>query len=943
MAWHTLETTHFLLHYAARNEATARRLGAMVEPIHERLSADMNWSPDEKTHVVLIDYLDIANGSAIPVPYNTIEIYLTPPGINSVLGDYDDWLRLVFTHEYTHILHLDQSLGPAAMTRDLLGRTAIGLVGPLPVPFAPFPNLFIPRFLVEGYATFDESRHTTAGRGDSAYTAMVLRMAVLDDEFFPIDKGSGEEGEWPGGSFRYLYGEQFLDYLVDKHGIDKVNATFHKNAWGLTPFLIDFPAYLAMDATLEGEWKEWQRSLSLEARKELAAVQSRGETVPLLVTFTDWETRNPRLAADKRTLYYTVANNYSYPHVRALDLATGRAETLFQRNSHLGPAVPDPSGRYIYYAQLETHRKFHIYGDVYRYEIATGDVARLTHGERILSLDIAPDGKHLVAVKNYLSGQALVLYRIDGDKLAVERTLVAGDQRTFDAPRFSPDGSRIAYASWLPGGYADVFVIDRAGRETRLTHDRYIDIGAVFTPDGRAVQFSSTRSGIYNLYRIAADATGPTAPLTRLTNVIGGAFESDLLTDDVALAVVYGGEGFNVARVRLDAVDAAPGAWPADRPAFTAAYPERFTGPVAPYAPGRTLWPRYWQPLLNYTLYPGGTPESLQSGVAVSGYDVLRFHTYNVTAYYDRGLERPGAVAQYTYDGFTPTLSTAFESTPNAGALVDTGIGDYADQPGVYTLGAGIGLTLPFPQMRRHVSLGGSYQYFYDREFGDLQHAGGPIARRTGQATLRAVYDSTRYFGIGIGPQDGALVGVAGRAIAPGLGADHSNVLGLLDVRRYFTLPHRQVIALQAQGGVAQPSDFVGPFIVGGPDARLGIDDFQVLPLRGFAFGAADGDKVVKGSAEYRYPLALIKRGVPIWGTFPFLADQLHGAIFAEGAQVWRFGYEKQVLASVGAELTFDFTVGYLAPLSLGLGVAVPVAGPVRGVGLYVTFTKVNF
>lgn len=916
----------------------------MVEPIHERMSADVGWAPDEKTHVVLIDYLDIANGSAIPIPYNTIEIYLSPPGIISVLGDYDDWLRLVFTHEYTHILHTDQSLGPAAMTRDLLGRTAVGVVGPLPVPFLPFPNLFFPRWMTEGYATFDETRHTTAGRGESAYTAMVLRMAVLDDEFFPIDKGNGEEGEWPGGAFRYLYGEQFLDYLVDKHGLEKVQAMFHMNANGLTPLLIDAPAFLAMDATLEGEWKNWQRSLNEAARKELAAVQSRGETVPQLVTSTDWETRNPRLSADKRTLYYTVSNNYSYPHVQALDLATGRSETLFQRNTHLGPAVPDPSGKYIYYAQLETYRKFHVYGDVYRYALATGETERLTNGERILSLDVAPDGKHLAAVKNYLTGQALVLYRIEGDRLVPERTLVAGEQRTFDAPRFSPDGARIAYAGWLPGGYADIFVVDREGHETRLTHDRYLDVAAMFTPDGRAVQFSSARSGIYNLYRVAADATSATpAPLTVLTNVIGGAFESDLASDDVALAVVYGGVGFNVARVRLGAAAANAADWPADRPAFSAPYPARFTGATTAYEPGRTLWPRYWQPLLNYTLYPGGTPETLQGGVIVHGADVLRFHTYDATAYYDRGLARPGAAAVYTYDGLTPTVTAAFESTPSSSALVDTGVGDYADQPGVQTIGGGLGLLFPWPKMRRSYSLGVSYEYFYDKEFGDLQHAGGPITRRTGQATVRATYDSTRYFGITFGPQDGSYVAMAARAVAPTLGADHSNLIGLLDVRRYISLPYRQTFALQAQGGIAQPSEFVGPFIVGGPDARLGLDDFQTLPLRGFAFGAADGEKVVKGSAEYRFPLALIKRGMPIWGTFPFLADQLHGDIFVEGARVWRHEFPEQTLASVGGELVFDFTVGYIAPLSLGVGAAVPIAGPVHGLGLYLTFTKVNF
>jgi hypothetical protein len=946
LEWRTLETTHFYVHYASRNEASARRLAAVAEPVHALLSRDIKWVPDEKTHLLLIDYVDITNGSAIPIPYNTIEIYATPPAPNSALGDLDDWYRLVLTHEYTHILHLDQGFGPAKVTRDLLGRSFISVFGGLPVPFTPFPNFFVPKWMIEGYATLDETRHTTAGRGDSSYTAMVLRMAALDGTFFPLDKGSGEEGEWPGGSFRYLFGEAFLDYLASEHGIEKVNGMFHLNAYGLTPLLIDVPAFVKLDTVLEREWWAWEARVREASRGRLAAVQREGETVPKLLTSEGWETRNPRLAPDGKTLYVTVSNNYSYSHVDALDLATGARRTVFERNSNLGPAVPSRDGRYLYFAQFETYRKFHLYGDVYRFDLRTRNVKRMTVGARILSLDVAPDGAALAAVQNGLGAQALVLYRVAGDKLVRERTLATGERRVFDTPRFSPDGARVAYASWLPGGYVDLFIADRAGHETRLTHDRYLDVAPAFTPAGELL-FSSERSGIFNLYRLAATSTTGTAPV-RVTNVIGGLFESEPAADGEAYAVSYAGHGFNVARVRLE--PGLPTVLLPDRPAFTASYPDSFSAPSEPYAPGATLWPRAWTPIVNWALTPGARPlnantsplNGLEAGLAVAGRDVLGFHAYDLTAVYNRELAAPGAQLTYTYDRLTPSLSLSLESMPQRAALRDTGEGPSDAVPGVRTNGAAASVTYPFPHARHVSSVQLAYGFDFDEEFGDLLHAGGPVSRRRGTALVRLRYDSTREFAITFGPQAGSYAALTGRLVAPEFGADYSNAAVLGDARRYVSLPYRQTLALQAQAGVAEKSDFFGPFTLGGLGSRATDTDVGDLPLRGFATGTQDGARIVKAGGEYRFPIWFLKRGLPYWGTFPGILDQLHGALFVEAGSAWDAAPD--MLAAAGGELILDFTVGYWIPVSLGVGVAAPLAGgDGSGPTIYVTTSHVNF
>jgi Tol biopolymer transport system component len=940
--WRTLETTHFTIYFNARNEETARRLAAMVEPIRQALMQELRWSTEEKTHVLLIDYLDVTNGSATPLPYNTIEIYFSPPQPNSALGDFDDWLRLVFTHEYVHTLHIDQSMGPSKITRDLLGRAAIATVGILPVPFLPFPNLLLPRWMVEGYATLHETRHTTAGRGGSTYIDMVMRMASLDNEFFPLDKGSGEEGEWPGGAFRYLYGEKFLEYMTEKHGIEQVNKMFLYNAYGLTPFLIDIPSYLATDQLIETEWENWRKQVAQDAQTAAKRISEEGATVPAYLTDSGWETRFPRISPDRKKAYFTVSNNYTYPHVSQIDLATGKVEELFERNSQLGPAAPDASGRYLYFAQYEAYNKFYLVGDAYRYDLVEDQVERLTRGERIVALDVSPDGERVVAVQNLLPGQRLSLFRVEGDQLVREKILAGDERRSFGLPRFSPQGDRVVVESWLPGGFVDIFVYDLQGNEQRLTSDRYLDVAPAFSHDGSRVYFSSDRTGIYNRFSVSASAS--TEPeFMQHTNVVGGIFESDFLDEQTLLSASYGGEGFNIARVRLNHAESAPAGWEADRPAFMADYPATVTAPAHAYSPGETLWPRTWRPLLSISATPGGEPLTLETGLAIGGADVLRKHAYALEAFYNRKMRRPGFVATYSYDGWVPTVTASLESISSEGALFINRPGSSTDLPGIRSDTAAVAISYPWPRVRFSQYVDMLYAYENEQEFGDLQHTGPAARRDRGLGLLRYRYDSSKYFGIGIGPQDGTLFSLTGRVEAPAFGGDVNNVLGFADARRYWTLPHRQVFTLQAQGGLAQASQFYGPFVLGGTFPRVSIADVGTLPLRGIPDSYQEGYRIAKGSAEYRFPLGLIKRGVPFWGTFPFLADQLHGALFTDAGSAWR-DETPDWLASVGGEVVLDVTFGYVIPVSVGVGVAVPVYGaPGLGPTYYLTLSQVNY
>jgi serine/threonine-protein kinase len=100
------------------------------------------------------------------------------------------------------------------------------------------------------------------------------------------------------------------------------------------------------------------------------------------------------------------------------------------------------------------------------------------------------------------------------DRRGVESPINAPARWYFD-PRLSPDGTRVALEI-----ENDIWILDLTRHDlTRLTADAAFESVPIWAPDGRAIIFSSGRSGRstldpLNLFRRAADGTGDTERLT---------------------------------------------------------------------------------------------------------------------------------------------------------------------------------------------------------------------------------------------------------------------------------------------------------------------------------------------------------------------------------------------------------------------------------------------
>lgn len=122
----------------------------------------------------------------------------------------------------------------------------------------------------------------------------------------------------------------------------------------------------------------------------------------------------------------------------------------------------------------------------------------------------SPDGATLVLSDRNTSG-TLALFQIDlptGDRTQLTEGVSGGHGDT--GPQFSPDGERLAFQRGEGDGVEDLHVLTLAdGAITRLTCDNRSIAGADWTPDGKALIFSSDRMGEYSFWRVALTGGEP--------------------------------------------------------------------------------------------------------------------------------------------------------------------------------------------------------------------------------------------------------------------------------------------------------------------------------------------------------------------------------------------------------------------------------------------------
>lgn len=899
LPFRSLRGERLTLHYQQGLEPIARRALPLAEQILARHELRYGVRP-KRVQIVLSDEDDSPNGLASPWPYPFVRVRAAAPAGDEDFGNLESWLRLVLTHELAHVVHLDQGHGLVRVGRKLFGRA----------PFL-FPNTLTPTWMIEGLATYEETRGSAFGRGRHSDARMLRRMAALEGRFPGEDRPVLGLDDWPSGQAPYVFGEAFLRDLDERLGARVLPELARVNASHALPFLDDWSARRVTGGSFHALWRAWREREQQGFVAEAEHLEQRGLTSSQALTTRGFEQRRPRFSPDGRWIAYDSSSRLRQRELRLMRSDGSGDRALVDRYGGRGLSFT-PDGRTLVYDELEFEHTFELRGGLRALDLESGQARWIARGLRASDPDVAPDGLRLVYVERQGDRSELCTLGLDGRER--QELTHSAPETQWSRPRFSPDGQSVVAARWQPGGLLDLVLVDlQTGALRELTHDRARDVEPSFTPDGARVVFRSDRDGVSNLYALEL-ASGS---LERLTRVLGGAFDPAVAPDGRRVAFAsYSARGYDVHVSEL-ALGQAGAAEPFEDP-YPPAQPELPASDASSssYQPLGLLWPRFYVP------YAAEVSGQWRVGVASAGFDVLARHLWGLELHRGLETERLGARGFYQYDRFRPTFLLTLEDVSDPDPRSSR----------LRTQNATLRASLPLVRRLRHSSsLSLAWRFERQTEL-DL-----PGARPfdLGGLELALAFSSARRQPYSISPSGGWRARLAYLREAPALGSDIA--LGELygETRAYLPVGGRgDVLAVRGGAGttLGRPA-FRSAFRVGGFPAG---DLFDVVGtnaavLRGYPDDFESGRHFAHLSLEYRRPLLHPQRG---WRTLPVFLRHVHAAAFVDGARAWSDDFAwRDVKLGLGVALGSDLNLGHGLPFTFTLGLAhgLNAGGDTRG------------
>ncbi len=892
LRFRTISTERFDIHFHQGEEALAQRLAVIAEDVASRL--DLTLGPAVgRVQVVLVNQNDLPNGWATPLPYNLIEIGAAPPGGESVIGNTADWLRLVFTHEYTHIVHLGQAGGWIGGLRRVFGRNPVL-----------FPNLTMPLWSIEGLATFEESEETGHGRVNAGDFRQVVTRAAGTGAFEPLDRVNGGLDDWPAGNAQYAYGGFFHAYLARTYGAESIRRLTTET--GRTFPYFGARAFRTVYGRSLGElWSDFRTDMKLRARdtpSRATRLTSHGFTVS-----------GPRYGPDG-TIYYSIVNPDGFPAL--MSLAPGEAPRELTTR-YLGERV-SAAGGLLVFDQVEIDSNVGLQSDLWGFSPETGRTTRLTRGRRAADPDVSPDGLTVAfTVQGDDRRELATAPLIPGPTPALGRLspLISLPDVQLTGPRWSPDGRSIAVERHVRGRLPEIAVIDARTGAARIVASSPSSrcVSPAWTPDGERLLFAAdTDGGPFQIFSVRT-ATGA---IEHLEDTGASAESPDVSRDGRSLVFVgYTAGGYDLFTMSLQGARWSPTAdFDSSRtqeapvpPVPTDVGVETGSPAGRPYSPWNTIAPRFWTPLVATSSAGAGV------GAATAGGDALGRHVYTAGIGWILPRARPDWQASYTYDRWWPTL---FVSASDETDPFRTGESR--------SRGMDAGVLLPWRRVRwTQTVLAGLHAATDTIQCPDCAH---PIETRAARRSIRAGYafGSAKTYGYSISREEGWTGVATSELISRALGSDGTAGSLVVDWRGYRRLGGRhRVLALRAAtanswGDERVRRDF-DPGGSGPPPGGFAFGADAIGLLRGFDDDARGWHAAVV-NVDYRFPIRRIERGV---GTLPLFVRTVHGAVFTDAGEAWDRDFRAGALRlACGAELSVDTVLGYALPATITAGVA---------------------
>jgi hypothetical protein len=559
-----VETEHFVLHYPVAYREWTLALAQRIEGVRDQVTSVVGYSPARKVHIVVDDPVNDANGYAFPtLDAPTIVLWPTPPDPRTEIGNARVWEELLATHEFTHIAHLTRP------SRNHWKRLLWSLS---PVPLGPITTK-APRWVLEGYATYVEGKVTGSGRPNNAWRAAILRQFALEGKL-PSYAAMSATGGWETGSFAYLVGSAYLEWLARRGGDSSLVALWRRTT-AVTDRSFDEAfsgVYGDPPAELYGRFVAEVTANALALDRALAhaglvdgtlvqrlirtpgdpAVSPDGNHVAITIRRVDapsqlvvWKTAaEPDSTADRRRARQMARDPEDVPDRQFYPPPKKPVITLMAED---GAPYEQPrwfgDARRLLVTRRTPLADGTLRGDLYVWNAENGDLRQVTHGAGIQDADPARDGTWAAATRCAQGWCDLV--RVDLANGEVRLLRPGSVLRNYYRPRISHRTGQILVGEQSADRWRIALVSSTSGELSYADPDdgltRY---DATFAPDGRTIIATSEAGGIPNLVRIDTDGV-----VTRITSTTGAAVGADAAPDGAVWFLDLQGKGYDLRRL----------------------------------------------------------------------------------------------------------------------------------------------------------------------------------------------------------------------------------------------------------------------------------------------------------------------------------------------------------------------------------------------------------
>ncbi len=670
--WKTLESDHFRVTFPEELEKTANRATQFFEEAHRFLSPLFQWDPPHKTQILVINNTDSQNGLTSPIARYGIVLWVTPPDYGFGSHYYDDWLRLLVIHEYTHFLNMDTTDDFYEPLRYLIGDSFL-------------PNSLWPPWMLEGLAVYMETRFTKGGRGRSPYYEMILRAAVEDSvlntpEFITLDKINGTNPYFPSGDTRYIFGYNLMNQVSQNPSTlnprlrlthhDEVLGSMSKKSGHRIPYFINDNLRDITGKDWYQFWDEWVDATRKRVEIEIQKIKSQptNSYQPLLEKSraSSNEINGVGASPDGRWLAYTLLSSDRREGLYLMNLETGESKRLLDKLGGIGVRFT-PDSKTLIYSRLHQIGQYYQYSDLEAYDLESGSQYWLSQGDRLRDPDISKDGKWVTFTisEGVSTGLAIAPLVFENQKYrlgTLQRLFIPPDYSRVGNPQFSPDGKRIYFAYHQnEKSQEDLLEWNRETQslKTLVSDGKYNRFPAI--EDTGEIYFVSDRTGTDNLYHFNQTTHRPELVTNMITGINFPSFGPRSKGKSPLYAGVFSTSGWSLSQVDLlpspvspDLVTLSPPPAPEIGPHSTSDHSNE-TYFAKDYSLFPSLWPRIWSPIL------GLDENGALLGGAVFGFDAINVHRYFFSGTYNTDFQTSDWDLNYSNRTLGPAIDFSTE------------------------------------------------------------------------------------------------------------------------------------------------------------------------------------------------------------------------------------------------------------------------------------------